>query len=123
MAKEKFERTKPHVNIGTIGHVDHGKTTLTDAKDVNYDNYLYDQPSSYNYNYDKPEGNPQIYQYSNVEILLMVICVLLFLLVLINFGKCCYQIYNDKQKSKAKTKNMIIEKEIDDDELESLNHV
>jgi GTPases - translation elongation factors len=29
MAKAKFERTKPHVNIGTIGHVDHGKTTLT----------------------------------------------------------------------------------------------
>ncbi len=31
MAKEKFVRTKPHVNIGTIGHVDHGKTTLTSA--------------------------------------------------------------------------------------------
>ena len=31
MAKDKFERTKPHVNIGTIGHVDHGKTTLTAA--------------------------------------------------------------------------------------------
>jgi elongation factor Tu len=31
MAKKKFERTKPHVNIGTIGHVDHGKTTLTAA--------------------------------------------------------------------------------------------
>ena len=31
MAKEHFERTKPHVNIGTIGHVDHGKTTLTAA--------------------------------------------------------------------------------------------
>ncbi|HEX9715272.1 MAG TPA: GTP-binding protein, partial [Desulfurivibrionaceae bacterium] len=31
MAKEKFERKKPHVNIGTIGHIDHGKTTLTAA--------------------------------------------------------------------------------------------
>ncbi|MEK7279302.1 MAG: GTP-binding protein, partial [Nitrospirota bacterium] len=31
MAKAKFERTKPHINVGTIGHVDHGKTTLTSA--------------------------------------------------------------------------------------------
>ncbi|MBI9037041.1 MAG: elongation factor Tu [Bacteroidales bacterium] len=35
MAKQKFERTKPHVNIGTIGHVDHGKTTLTAAITLN----------------------------------------------------------------------------------------
>ena len=31
MSKEQFERTKPHINVGTIGHVDHGKTTLTAA--------------------------------------------------------------------------------------------
>jgi elongation factor Tu len=31
MAKEKFDRSKPHVNVGTIGHVDHGKTSLTAA--------------------------------------------------------------------------------------------
>ena len=31
MAKAVFERTKPHINIGTIGHIDHGKTTLTSA--------------------------------------------------------------------------------------------
>ena len=40
MAKQHFERTKPHVNVGTIGHVDHGKTTLTAAiTQVLYDEY------------------------------------------------------------------------------------
>ena len=34
MSKSKFERKKPHVNVGTIGHVDHGKTTLTAALTV-----------------------------------------------------------------------------------------
>ena len=50
MAKAKFERTKPHVNIGTIGHVDHGKTTLTAAitkflamKDTKIEFLAYDQ--------------------------------------------------------------------------------
>ena len=38
MAKAKFERTKPHVNVGTIGHVDHGKTTLTAAMTCSYNN-------------------------------------------------------------------------------------
>ncbi|MBR4466930.1 MAG: elongation factor Tu, partial [Clostridia bacterium] len=50
MAKAKFEKTKPHVNIGTIGHIDHGKTTLTAAitkvlalSDPNIEFLAYDQ--------------------------------------------------------------------------------
>ncbi|MEQ1857672.1 MAG: GTP-binding protein, partial [Longimicrobiales bacterium] len=49
MAKGKFERKKPHVNVGTIGHVDHGKTTLTaaitftQAKKFGGDAVAYDQ--------------------------------------------------------------------------------
>ena len=54
MAKAKFERTKPHVNIGTIGHVDHGKTTLTAAitktlalqGKAQYDSLRYDRQGS-----------------------------------------------------------------------------
>ena len=44
MAKEKFERNKPHCNIGTIGHVDHGKTTLTAAITKQYGDFkAYDE--------------------------------------------------------------------------------
>ncbi|MFW5782055.1 MAG: GTP-binding protein, partial [Candidatus Muiribacteriaceae bacterium] len=47
MAKEKFERTKPHVNIGTIGHVDHGKTTLTAAMTLALSTKGYAQVKAY----------------------------------------------------------------------------
>jgi elongation factor Tu len=39
MSKAKFERTKPHVNVGTIGHIDHGKTTLTAAITRDHDRH------------------------------------------------------------------------------------
>jgi len=55
MAKEKFERTKPHVNIGTIGHVDHGKTTLTSAITYVLAKKGYCKPM----NYDQIDGAPE----------------------------------------------------------------
>jgi elongation factor Tu len=55
MAKEKFERTKPHVNIGTIGHVDHGKTTLTAA----ITNTLADQGFAEKKAYDQIDNAPE----------------------------------------------------------------
>ena len=54
MAKETFQRTKPHVNIGTIGHVDHGKTTLTAA--ITY--VLAEQGLSEKQDYDAIDGAP-----------------------------------------------------------------
>lgn len=55
MAKETFQRTKPHVNIGTIGHVDHGKTTLTAA--ITYT--LSEQGLSKKMDYDAIDGAPE----------------------------------------------------------------
>jgi elongation factor Tu len=55
MAKQKFERTKPHVNIGTIGHVDHGKTTLTAAITAALATKGYAQYTPY----DKIDGAPE----------------------------------------------------------------
>ena len=55
MAKEKFERTKPHVNIGTIGHVDHGKTTLTAA----ITKYLSLKGQAQKKAYDEIDGAPE----------------------------------------------------------------
>ncbi len=55
MAKEKFQRTKPHVNIGTIGHVDHGKTTLTSA--ITY--VLSEKGLSKKMDYDQIDGAPE----------------------------------------------------------------
>ena len=59
MAKAKFERTKPHVNIGTIGHVDHGKTTLTAAiSKVLADTYP-DLPANVQRNFDEIDAAPE----------------------------------------------------------------
>jgi len=55
MTKAKFERTKPHVNIGTIGHVDHGKTTLTAA----ITSYLSKSGKAEKKNYDDIDGAPE----------------------------------------------------------------
>jgi elongation factor Tu len=57
MAKAKFERTKPHVNIGTIGHVDHGKTTLTAAITKVLHDKLPDQNESYAF--DQIDNSPE----------------------------------------------------------------
>jgi elongation factor Tu len=55
MAKEKFQRTKPHVNIGTIGHIDHGKTTLTAAITLN----LQDQGLAVYKSFDEIDNAPE----------------------------------------------------------------
>jgi len=55
MGKEKFDRSKPHVNIGTIGHVDHGKTTLTAA----ITHYLAKSGGAKVMAYDQIDGAPE----------------------------------------------------------------
>jgi len=52
VAKAKFERTKPHVNVGTIGHVDHGKTTLTAAISKTLADTYPDLPANTQRNFD-----------------------------------------------------------------------
>src|SRR5680860_1268522 len=56
MAKGVFERTKPHVNVGTIGHVDHGKTTLTAAITFTA---ATDDPSAVTQSYDQIDKAPE----------------------------------------------------------------
>jgi len=53
MADQKFDRSKPHVNVGTIGHVDHGKTTLTAALSMNF------SPDSEKKNFDQIDNAPE----------------------------------------------------------------
>ena len=57
MAKEKFERSKPHVNIGTIGHVDHGKTTTTAA----ISKVLSDKGLAHKVDFDQIDAAPEEY--------------------------------------------------------------
>lgn len=59
MAKAKFERTKPHVNIGTIGHVDHGKTTLTAAISKTLADKFPDLPANTQRNFDEIDAAPE----------------------------------------------------------------
>ena len=66
MAKQKFERNKPHINIGTIGHVDHGKTTLTAAiqqyctRDTDWDQTLHSTRSTRHLKKRKEESLSQL---------------------------------------------------------------
>ena len=61
MGKEKFDRSKPHVNIGTIGHVDHGKTTLTAA----ITKTLSDKGLSEVRSFDSIDNAPEEKEYTN----------------------------------------------------------
>ncbi|MES1928567.1 Translation elongation factor Tu [Salinisphaera dokdonensis CL-ES53] len=58
MSKSKFERNKPHVNVGTIGHVDHGKTTLTAALTVVSNRLFGSQLSAFDMIDKAPVGLP-----------------------------------------------------------------
>ena len=64
MAREKFERNKPHVNIGTIGHVDHGKTTLTAA----ITNVLAKKGQAQAQDYGDIDGAPEAVSYTHLTL-------------------------------------------------------
>ena len=75
MAKETFVRTKPHVNIGTIGHVDHGKTTLTAAisKVLHEKGFGSEEVKSF----DQIDNAPELLRWTVLSswlLLLMVLC-------------------------------------------------
>ena len=68
MAKETFDRSKPHLNIGTIGHVDHGKTTLTAAITKVLADAGYSEAKSFDQIDNAPEEKKEEYNYtSHVE--------------------------------------------------------
>ena len=64
MAKQKFERNKPHVNIGTIGHIDHGKTTLTAA----ITKYLALQGGAEYTDYSSIDKAPEAVSYTHLDV-------------------------------------------------------
>ena len=64
MSKEKFVRNKPHCNIGTIGHVDHGKTTLTAA----ITKVLSETGGAKAVAYDQIDKAPELYQFDHTQL-------------------------------------------------------
>ena len=59
MAKGRFERTKPHLNVGTIGHVDHGKTTLTAAITKVLAKRVPDDPANVEVDFEQLDNAPE----------------------------------------------------------------
>src|SRR5215213_1399429 len=67
MAKGRFERTKPHLNVGTIGHVDHGKTTLTAAITSVLAKRVPDDPANKVVAFEQIDNAPEDRHYAHVD--------------------------------------------------------